>query len=75
MARLSLEELKSIGLGHGAFDLGYGPVAAGDIVEDGVHEYHTGQVLEVFHDGDLWVQWDDLPGTQTLKWRYVRRLF
>lgn len=68
----SLEELKEIGLGHGAFDLGYGRVAAGDLIEGGIKIYRTGQALEVFPDGELWVNWDD--GTsETIKWRFVRR--
>lgn len=70
---LTIEELKERNLGHGAFDLGYGRVTAGDLIEGGVKTYKTGQALEIFPDGELWVKWDD--GTsETIKWRYVRKL-
>lgn len=60
-------------LGNGAFDLGYGKIHAGDRIEGGVDVYDTGQVIEIFPDGDCWVQWDH-RGFETVKWRYIRRL-
>jgi hypothetical protein len=66
------DELREIGLGHGGFDLGYGKVTAGDAIESGERR---GQVIEVFHDGDVWVVFDDDPErTRTLKWRQIRTI-
>lgn len=67
MSHKTLDE--SAGLGNGGFDLGYGEVRAGDLIESGSR---LGQVIEIFHDGDCWVVWDD--GSQTMqKWRHIRR--
>jgi hypothetical protein len=68
--RSTLQELREAGLGHGGFDLGYGSVQAGDEIESGDR---TGQVLEIFYDGDAWVIFDDEPNvTRTVKWRQIR---
>jgi hypothetical protein len=67
----ALSELKAIGLGNGAFDLGYGRVAAGDLIEGGIDKYRTGQVVEIFPDGEAWVNWDD-GKSETIKWRFIR---
>lgn len=70
----TLSQLRESGVGRGGFDLGYGHVGAGDLVEGGDDKHHTGQVIEVFHDGDCWVNWDDESGTRTLKWRFIRKI-
>ena len=71
---LSRSKLHAASLGNGAFNLGYGLVSAGDTVEGGVEKYHQGQVIEVFPDGDAWVNWYDEERTSIVNWRYIRKV-
>lgn len=65
----SLQQLQDMGLGNGAFNIGYGKVSAGDIAEC---ERRRCQVLEVFPDGDVWIEFlDDATRTPTKKWREI----